>query len=80
MMGFITAQQAAWGALSAPFILGAYLAWGARLRRGYDFRRDTITDLGDGVDATAIFFVIVNTFIGLVLLDVRETRDLRVQR
>ena len=57
----------AWCGIAAPLLLGTYLAVAARLRRGYDRTRDTMSALGDGVDVAAFGFLVVNVAVGVLL-------------
>lgn len=67
-VGVSTAQVAgAWCGIAAPLLLGTYLAVAARLRRGYDRTRDTMSALGDGVDIAAFGFLLANAAVGGLL-------------
>jgi Dyp-type peroxidase family len=52
---------------AAPLTIGAFVVVGARHRRSYDAWRDTMTELGDGLDAVATAFVVVNVVVAGLL-------------
>jgi Dyp-type peroxidase family len=66
-----SADALAWcGAIAgwaAPLTIGAFVVAGGRRRRSYDPWRDTMTELGDGVDGVATAFVIVNLAVAALL-------------
>jgi Dyp-type peroxidase family len=51
----------------AALTIGTFVVVGARRRRSYDAWRDTMTDLGDGTDAVATAFLVVNLVVGALL-------------
>ena len=51
----------------AALTIGTFVVVGARRRRSYDPWRDTMTDLGDGTDAVATAFLVVNLVVGALL-------------
>jgi len=52
---------------AAALTIGAFVVVGARRRRSYDAWRDTMTDLGDGLDGVATAFVVVNVVVAVLL-------------
>jgi Dyp-type peroxidase family len=51
----------------AALTIGTFVVVGARRRRSYDAWRDTMTDLGDGTDAVATAFLVVNLVVAAML-------------
>lgn len=51
----------------AALTIGTFVVVGARRRRSYDPWRDTMTDLGDGTDAVATAFLVVNLVVAALL-------------
>jgi Dyp-type peroxidase family len=51
----------------AALSIGTFVIAGARRRRSYDAWRDTMTDLGDGLDGVATAFVVVNLVVAGLL-------------
>jgi Dyp-type peroxidase family len=59
-----------WGAIAgflAPVAIAAFIYVGGQNRPGYDAWQCTITELGDGADAVATWFLIVNVGVGFLL-------------
>ena len=52
---------------AAALTIGTFVVVGARRRRSYDAWRDTMTDLGDGLDGIATAFVVVNVVVAGLL-------------
>jgi Dyp-type peroxidase family len=51
----------------AALTIGTFVVVGARRRRSHDPWRDTMTDLGDGTDAVATAFLLVNLVVAALL-------------
>ncbi|MGH3923831.1 MAG: hypothetical protein ACRDTT_13335, partial [Pseudonocardiaceae bacterium] len=64
--GVLTWSGAIAGWLAA-LTIGTFVVVGARRRRSYDPWRDTMTDLGDGTDAVATAFLVVNSVVAALL-------------
>lgn len=60
-----------WGGAIAGWLaaltIGTFVVVGARRRRSHDPWRDTMTDLGDGTDAVATAFLVVNLVVAALL-------------
>ena len=52
---------------AAALTIGTFVVVGARRRRSYDAWRDTMTELGDGLDGVAKAFVVVNVVVAGLL-------------
>jgi Dyp-type peroxidase family len=52
---------------AAALTIGTFVVVGAHRRRSYDAWRDTMTDLGDGLDDVATAFVVVNVVVAGLL-------------
>jgi Dyp-type peroxidase family len=52
---------------AAALTIGTFVVVGAHHRRSYDAWRDTMTDLGDGLDGVATAFVVVNVVVAGLL-------------
>ncbi len=52
---------------AAALTIGTFVVVGAHRRRSYDAWRDTMTDLGDGLDGVATAFVVVNVVVAGLL-------------
>ena len=52
---------------AAALTIGTFVVVGAHRRRSYDAWRNTMTDLGDGLDGVATAFVVVNVVVAGLL-------------
>jgi Dyp-type peroxidase family len=53
--------------IAAALTIGVFVVWGGRSRPGYDPWRDDMTQLGDGTDDVARWFIAANTMVGFEL-------------